>query len=119
MMLTEEQNKDLDFLLENGAITSSERNLRSKIDSIIRALENLSEKKMRIEFEIKRQTQSLTRKREELKRVSKRDQVKTRVFLENSFGSNQPIDQEVLELQKIDSILLQESYRVLEQQHSK
>lgn len=118
-MLTEEQNFDLYLLLESGTITSSERNLRSKIDSIIRALENLSEKKMRIEFEIKRQTQSLTRKREELKRVSKRNQVKTRVVLESSFETNQPIDREVLELQKIDSILLQESYRVLEQQRSK
>lgn len=114
--MTQEE-KDLLSVLENGKmIATSEINLRSKIDSIMRSLENLSAKKARIEFEIRRQKKTLTRKREELKRVSKSNQAKLSLTLENQ----NPVlfrfqaKERNLELQRLDSRLLQESNRLIE-----
>lgn len=55
MQMTENEVILLTQLEEAQVISTSEKNLRSKIDSIVRSLENLSEKRARIDFEIKRQ----------------------------------------------------------------
>lgn len=110
-------NEDREHLLaviEEQAITKPDQNLRNKIQSIIRSLQALENKKLRIEFEIRQQKKSLTRKREEFKRISKRNQVNLKLALENQ---NLPEDQiqQNLELLKInDQKLLLESYQVLD-----
>lgn len=112
--MTQEEQRFLSVLEEKSVITTSEKNLRSKIDSLIRSLENLSEKKLRIEFEIKRQKKALTRKREELKRVSKGNQSKLVLTLEESEFGPKLVPEGNSELRRIDSRLLQESNRLME-----
>lgn len=91
------------------------QNLESKIESIIRTIENLSEKKIRIDFELRRQKKSLARKREELKRVSRSSQAKVSLSLENSFNTNlQEIEDQQYALKRTQ-FLLQESARILEE----
>lgn len=108
-MFNEELNENLDILVQEGVITTEEKNLRSKIDSLVRSLENLSEKKIRIDFEIKRQKKSLTRKRMELKKVTKRNQARLTVALESGRLTDlRPPEGQSL-LAKLDSRLLQES----------
>lgn len=113
-MITEDQEKTLIYLEKNSIITTEDKNLRSKIDSLTRSLENLSQKKARLEFEIKRQKVSLTRKREELKRVSKRNSAKLQLSLESGILSEVPAEKAIPWLPKLDSKLLQESSLVLE-----
>lgn len=113
-MITKDDDLDLTFLEENSIITTEDKNLRSKIDSLTRSLENLSQKKMRLEFEIKRQKKSLIRKREELKRVSKRNTVKLKLALEAGNLVSYPTEEQITWLRKFDSNLLQESNLVLE-----
>lgn len=114
--MTNDEEKLLSVLESTQTISTSEKNLRSKIDSIVRSLENLSEKKARIDFEIKRQKKSLTRKREELKRVSKSNQAKVTLTLESKGINPDIISEGVLELNRLDSKLLQESNLVIEQE---
>jgi hypothetical protein len=104
----------LDSLSESKLIKDPDKNLRSKIDSIVRSLENLSEKKLRIEFEIKKQQKSLIRKRQELKLRSKSNRAKLKVSLESQQISEDNCPQEIKDLLRLDSILLQESDRVLD-----
>lgn len=113
-MITEDVTKDLTFLEKNSIITTEDKNLRSKIDSLTRSLENLSQKKLRLEFEIKRQKKSLIRKREELKRVSKRNTAKLKLTLETGNLIDSPTEEQFTWLQKLDSTLLQESNLMLE-----
>jgi hypothetical protein len=106
----------LETVTRNPRISDSSKNLRSKIDSIVRSIENLSQKKLRIEFEMRKQQQSLTRKRQELKKRSRSNRIKVRAALESS---NTDLEQdsakkEIEELLRLDSILLQESDRVLD-----
>lgn len=89
------------------------QNLESKIGSLINSLENLASKKARIEFEIKKQKRSLTRKREELKRVSKSISGKTRLALESTYSDSDR--EQVLQEQKRIQSLLSESARILEE----
>lgn len=113
-MITEDDYKDLLFLESNSVITTEDRNLRSKIDSLTRSLENLSQKKLRLEFEIKRQKKSLIRKREELKRVSKRNTAKLKLTLESGNLILAPSLEQKTWITQFDSKLLQNSNLVLE-----
>lgn len=108
-MLTKEEKDDLQILVENGVITKEDKNLRSKIESLNRNLENLISKRQRLDFEIKKQQKSLTRKRVELKRVSKRNQGKFSVVIENSNLDETARNADLLNFKRIDSKLLQES----------
>lgn len=107
--------KDLVALEASGIITDSGKNLRSKIESISRSIENLQEKKLRIEFEIKRQKKSLVRKREELKKETSRTSAKVSLALESDSFYNLLLEDDFQQLRAIDSRLLSESSRVLEQ----
>lgn len=113
--MTESEITLLTQLEESQVISTSEKNLRSKIDSIVRSIENLSEKRARIDFEIKRQKKSLTRKRQELKKVSSSTQVKAKLTLEQTkdFPGFRLQDKRPA-LRVLDSRLLQESSRVLD-----
>lgn len=113
--MDERSNHQLSILVENQMITTQEKNLRNKIDSIVRSLENLSAKKLRLEFEIKRQKKSLTRKREELKRVSKLNQAKVKLTLESGNLEQAKIETVLNDLRRIDAKLLQGSDQVLNQ----
>jgi len=97
-------------------INTPRKNLISKIDSILRNLENLSQKKLRIEFEIKKQKSSLQRKRDELKKAQKSLRVKTRISLESAdsiseFSSEQELDDYLKRCSKY----LSETQRVLDE----
>lgn len=116
MLITKPRKSDLEILEEAGLISTPEKNLRSKIDSILRSLENLSQKKMRIEFEIKKQRKSLERKRLELKRSHKSQTIKAKIALESSNSNLDPLlIKSLQEQQRLDSIVLQESDLVLNQ----
>lgn len=112
--MTENDTNFLDALLEQKVISDSEKNLRSKVDSIVRSIENLTEKKARLDFEIKKQKKSLTRKREELKRVSNSTQVRERLTLESSSPAGYPDQEDLKVLHKLDQQLLESSFRVIE-----
>lgn len=102
-----------EILTENTIPQNSKQNLESKIESIIRSIENLSEKKVRIDFELKRQKRSLARKREELKRVSKSSQAKVTLSLEQL--NQATTETSSIEGYKRTQLLLQESARILEE----
>lgn len=105
---------DFDYLVEDKVITAEDMNLRSKIESITRSLEQLESKRTRINYEIKKQKVSLTRKREELRRVSKRNQKKLTSHLESDELISEATQRDlVLELQRYDAKLLQESDQAL------
>lgn len=113
--MEERDKQGLQSLKEAKVIQDSDMNLRTKIDSILRSIENLSSKKARIEFEIKRQKKSLYRKREELKKVSKSNRTKINLSLESGNLIHPDLEEkDLLQLQRLDSILLAESSRVLE-----
>lgn len=80
---TEILKQQLQILKEAGVISEPEQNLRSKVDSLVRSIENLSAKKLRIEYEIKKQKRSLARKRMELKKGSKHSKAKLESALES------------------------------------
>lgn len=113
-MITEENFKDLTFLEDAGVITTADKNLRSKIESIDRNLEQLLQKKLRIEFEIKRQKKSLVRKREELKKVTSRNNAKLKLTLESGNLVPDPCEEHYTWLRQFDSKLLQESSQRLD-----
>lgn len=107
---SDELNQDLDYLFEKGLISVSEKNLRSKIDNIIRSIENLQQKEIRIKREIETQKRSLTRKRIELKKNSKSLKKKTTsvsesLEIQTPYGRNR---------EAYDNCLLRESNRILE-----
>lgn len=103
-----------EILSESTAPRTSKQNLESKIESLIRSIRNLSEKQMRLEFELKRQKKSLARKREELKRVSKTTQIKGNLTLESSDPESQYQETRTDDIKRTQS-LLQESARILEE----
>lgn len=103
-----------EILSESTAPRTSKQNLESKIESLIRSIQNLSEKKSRLEFELKRQKKSLARKREELKRVSKTTQIKGTLTLESSEIEPQHQETRTDDFKRTQS-LLQESARILEE----
>lgn len=114
-MLTEEEKLFLSRLQESEVITAPDKNLRSKIDSILRSIENLSEKKIRIEYEIRKQKKSLVRKRQELKKVTGPNQKKLTVTLESDTQAEAHQKEQLNALfRRIDSKLLQESSQVLD-----
>lgn len=83
--------------------------LNSKVNSILRTLENLSQKKIRIEAEYKRQTIALKRKREALKREHS-SKLKLKESLDNThFYSELLNDNETREELKESQQLLRES----------
>lgn len=114
-MLTDDQKTELLYLESQGQISTADKNLRSKIDSILRSLENLSNKKLRLEFEIKKQKKSLYRKRQELKRVTRSNQKKVSLTLESGDLPDDLFDEtDLRDLRRLDSILLEESSRQLD-----
>lgn len=111
-----QMNKDSEnsLLLSEAKIPQNQvQNLKSKMDSLIRSIENLSEKKIRLEFEIRRQKKSLARKREELKRLSRNSKAKISLSLEAQTLDENLKDPQA-ERKEIDR-LLSESARLLEE----
>ena len=99
----------------SSIIQTPAKNLSSKIDSILRSIENLTSKKIRLEYEIKKQKTSLLRKRSELKKVQKSTSRRIGISLESS-DPNQTINEEELKaFQREVSRLLEESARVLDE----
>lgn len=113
-MLPEDYKEDLTTLVESGVITTADKNLRCKIDSILRSLENLSAKKLRIEYEIKKQKKSLSRKRQELKKVTKSNQKKLSIALESGTLKQLPGKDGNSFIRRLDSILLEQSSQQLD-----
>lgn len=108
------ESNTLNSILEASGLPEEGQNLRRKIDSIIRTIENLQAKKVNLEFEIKTQKRVLNRKRLELKRVHKSQTSKLKVTLEEEFldltcGEDPAI------VEKIDQALLRESAKILEE----
>jgi len=98
-------------------INTPRKNLISKIDSILRNLENLNQKKLRIEFEIKKQKSSLHRKRDELKKAQKSLRVRTRISLESADSISEfQSEQELDDFLKRCSKYLSETQRVLDEE---
>jgi len=96
-------------------IQTPARNLSSKVDSILRSIENLSQKKLRIEFEIKKQKKSLLRKKEELKKVQNSNRRRLKVSLEAANPNQASIQEEFDLFQKEVSRLLERTARVLDE----
>lgn len=116
MFLHETKVPPAEVLVEAGLISTPEKNLRSKLDSILRSIENLTQKRLRIEFEIKKQKASLLKKRQELRRSTKSHSAKVKIALESSDPIRQiKIEEAFKELQRLDSIALQKSDQVLNQ----
>lgn len=105
---------DLDVLVETGTITTEDKNLRSKIESLNRSLKSLESKKERLDYEIKKQRKSLIRKREELKRVSKRNLKKTALALESGILTSDSETDGTEALRRYDARLLRESSLLLD-----
>lgn len=104
----------LGYLEEASLISAPEKNLRSKVESILRSLQNLEAKKRRIDYEIKKQKFSLEKKRKELLRNSKRLRSVKKSLSESSEPDTNNILARCLdELRRLDSIQLQESDLVL------
>lgn len=109
------QLEEIKFLEEgkgNSTPQNPTQNLKSKMDSLLRSLEQLSAKKMRIEFEIKRQKKALANKREELRRVSKSSTAKVKLALESTINSSE--QEEIRKEQQETQRLLRESAEALE-----
>lgn len=98
-----------------GVIKTPAQNLSNKVDSILRSIENLTQKKLRIEFEIKKQKRSLLRKKEELKRVQKSSRKGLQISLESQDPNLASIQEELRLFQKECSRLLERSARVLDE----
>jgi seryl-tRNA synthetase len=96
-------------------IQTPAKNLSSKVDSILRSIENLSQKKLRIEFEIKKQKKSLLRKKEELKKVQNSNRRRLKVSLEAANPNQDSIQEEFDLFQKEVSRLLERTARVLDE----
>lgn len=101
--------------LESFTLQNPTQGLKSKIESLIRSLENLSAKKLRIEFEIKRQKRALASKREELKRNSKSSQAKLKVSLESYNYDSEEAKKLLEDEYKRTQLLLQKSSQILEE----
>lgn len=99
----------------SGIIQTPVKNLSSKVDSILRSIQNLTEKKVRIEYEIRKQKASLTRKRSELKKAQKSTSRRIKISLESSDPTQQSKTEELQNFQKQVSKLLEESARVLDE----
>lgn len=105
----------LDYLEACGVISTADKNLRTKVDSLLRSLENLQAKKDRLDYEIKKQKRALVRKRQELKRVSQSSSRKVGPVLESAEAEESTtLLIEITGLKRLDSRLLQESSQVLD-----
>lgn len=99
----------------NSIIQTPAKNLSSKVDSILRSIENLTQKKLRIEFEIKKQKKSLLRKKEELRKVQNSNRRRLKISLESADPNSESIQEEFDLFQKEVSRLLEKSARVLDE----
>lgn len=114
-MITAKQKVQLHYLEKTQMISSPEKNLRTKIESLLRNLEQLESKKSRLDYEIRKQKKSLIRKREELKKASKSLKTRTSLVQESlELNGNFNELEAVLEIRKLDNILLQESNQILD-----
>lgn len=113
MLIKSEPIVSLKALEEAGRIQNSETNLRSKCDSILRALTSMLAKKERLDYEIRKQKASLTRKRQELLRVSRGFKSRKKTLREST-GTIDQIGNLEDWLIRYDSQLLQESARILD-----
>lgn len=117
----EKMEEDLSSLLSEGVITDPEKNQRSKIASLVSQINLLTQKKQRLEFEIKKQKEVLARKRTSLKGRRKTSPnkksstaVKASLSLEDFDLFNDLQEEELKKLKRIDDTLLSESSRILE-----
>jgi hypothetical protein len=113
MTLPEFPYRDLQVLVENKVISTSEQNLRSKMDSLIRSIKNLEEKRSRIDYELKKQKSSLARKRMELKKDSKHSKARLSTALEEGVISRK-ISPQQIDGANVDDYLLRESALILD-----
>lgn len=105
-----------EILKETGLIKDPEKNLRSKIGSLLSSLKNLQEKQRRLDYEIRRQKKSLVRKQQELKRVSRSLTNRRQTILESSnLGQSDVILLMLREQRRLDSIAIEEINRLLDQ----
>lgn len=94
-------------------ITQPQQNLRSKIESLIRSIDNLEAKRSRIDYELKKQKRSLARKRMELKKDSKHLRAKTESALQSG-ALNESFHSRTVNILNQDSSLLQRSAEILD-----
>jgi len=115
--------EELDFFLEEAVKANPQVSsllLRRKISRILRTLESLKDKKVSLDLEIKRQRRALVLKRNELKRTrtssrtSTSTAAKVSVKLEDVQYQDQLIQLGPQNTQKLDSMLLEESAKLLE-----
>lgn len=116
--LKEEIQSSLNNLRESNVISTSDSNLRSKTDSILRNLKQMQAKQERLEKEIKNQRKVLLRKREELKKASKRlrNSKKTNQALlesQSNFLAKPGLQTDLENVRRYDSKILQESDQML------
>lgn len=114
MLIPEPTRVTLENAQNAGVISTPEKNLRTKLESILRSLQSLQSKKQRIEFEIKKQQQSLVRKRQELRRSSSTRSKRLRAVSEAQTQNSEFFEQMSKALQVLDSRLLQESAQELD-----
>lgn len=116
MIAFDQKRSPSEILKESGLIQDPEKNLRSKIGSLLSSLKNLQEKQKRLDYEIRRQKKSLVRKQQELKRVSRSLSNRRHSILESSsLGQSHAILQSLKEQQRLDSIAIEEINRLLDQ----
>lgn len=99
--------------VEDNVLREEQKNLRRKIDSIIRTIENLSAKKLSLETEIRVQKKVLARKRLELKKQSRN--LNARIKLQLESDSMDSLLKDLQKVQNEDQKLLRESSRLLEE----
>lgn len=102
------------FIEENTILPEDGKNLRRKIDSICRTIENLSAKKLNLEVEIKVQKRVLKKKREELKKRSKSNSTRLKAALESVPIEEKAQASELQKIVQIDQTLLRVSNFILE-----
>lgn len=100
-------------ILENNVLPEEQKNLRRKIESIIRNIESLTAKKLNLEAEIRVQKRVLAKKRLELKKQSKIINAKLKLQLESE--SQNSLQKDLRMIQNEDQKLLRESSRLLEE----
>lgn len=102
-----------DSKIEDNVLREEQKNLRRKIDSIIRTIENLSAKKLSLETEIRVQKKVLARKRLELKKQTRN--LNARIKLQLESDSMDSLLKDLQKVQNEDQKLLRESSRLLEE----
>lgn len=104
----------LHSLVEAKVINSSQQNLRSKMDSLLRSIKSLQEKRSRLDYEIRKQKSALLKKRLELRRETRSIRSKAPTVHGSTVNESLTLLLEAPELAKIDNYLLRESARLVD-----